>query len=768
VAERKFPRYVAVLVVLALVALGCGADVQELPEPTVPAGQEAPSQVGTTGQGASPLPAVTAFTIETVDNAAMLTWDIAPEATFYDLEIGGRPVRVPASICDQQCSLALRSTAAAGSSQIALAAGNSGGQSATVTASLPRLQIAELPPQAPDEFLVVRPGGLIERFSLDPNLEQAEAIEAILAEARSSGPISGAGLNHTFVNTATVNTAALALQDEGELLESGQILGSWYAAALDFDELPGANPGDGMVVAVIDSGVDAAHPSLVGRVLDGTSVVNPGETGTATPKFHGTAVSSLIVGDPSAPVPGVAPGAMILPIDVGDESQFDEADIAQGIYWAVDNGADVISISLGSTCARLGLIGLKYNCPSALEPALDYANAADVVVVASAGNNGNGADWCPGPTNVDLYPAVYDTVISVGGSDRNGDQWSCSSDRPDVDVLAPSQFVLVAEPNGNYGISSGTSFSAPLVAGLIAVLRSGDPSLNTNDIAEAIRQATNDRGVIDVVLLLEITGLRPPIDALFDEPAGRWTSLVAELYFSESHPISELLETYQGRQFGRPQFSFSRNASGVQVGTVVGSMLVRPDGTVEGRGFVQRIAPGLGGSLTSGQGADQISISREIAGFSVVCPYAYERELAPAIAFLFEVPVHITGEVVDDQSGATSFDLDVSLGVEASATEAGQLPDLVITHDNLDQCGGAINDFFVTRKGNDGTRDPEYDELGEVLAERDAYVDDVARLHQHLIDSSPFTIEARYGTSVRSAPADSANLSVLTSVGTPS
>lgn len=125
----------------------------------------------------------------------------------------------------------------------------------------------------------------------------------------------------------------------------------------------------------------------------------------------------------------MAPGATILPVNKEDVG------IAEAMVWAVDNGADVINLSVSAGCRTLGPFE---SCPDDIQAGADHAEQHGVVVVASAGNNGDGAEWCDEPHHARKWPAVLDTVISVGGHDQDRDPWVCTPDRPDVDVLAPA------------------------------------------------------------------------------------------------------------------------------------------------------------------------------------------------------------------------------------------------------------------------------------------------------------------------------------------
>jgi subtilisin family serine protease len=164
---------------------------------------------------------------------------------------------------------------------------------------------------------------------------------------------------------------------------------------------------------VIDSGVDRRHPQLSGRVLAGTDYLDPGDDGTRDCAGHGTGVASVIAAAPRAGVAfrGLAPGARILPVRVSEQQVVDgresgrtvsAAVFARAIRWAVDQGADVLNLSV-----------VLYADDPAVRAAVAYAAERDVVVVAAAGNLH--AEGDPRP-----YPAAYAGPTSR----RSGSTWT--------------------------------------------------------------------------------------------------------------------------------------------------------------------------------------------------------------------------------------------------------------------------------------------------------------------------------------------------------
>ncbi|HLU44731.1 MAG TPA: type VII secretion-associated serine protease mycosin [Natronosporangium sp.] len=243
--------------------------------------------------------------------------------------------------------------------------------------------------------------------------------------------------------------------------------------------------GAGVLVAVLDSGVDADHPDLAGRVLPGTDFVDGSTDGRVDLVGHGTTVASLIAGA-GDPAIGVAPEASILPVRVLDEqNRYQRAStVADGVIWAVDHGADVINLSLG---------GPRYS--DTLSEALAYAMAHDVVVVACTGNDVSQA----GSTGQEVgastrerievwYPAREPGVVAVAGitfTDAGAVSWPASLTGPET-VLAAPAVVTGAASGGGYRQVQGTSFASAVVAGTAALIRSRWPDLSAGDVVNRL------------------------------------------------------------------------------------------------------------------------------------------------------------------------------------------------------------------------------------------------------------------------------------------
>ena len=290
--------------------------------------------------------------------------------------------------------------------------------------------------------------------------------------------------------------AVRAFQEQSQVVD-------WGVRAIRADEAHAANDetGDGVTVAIIDSGIDYTHSDLDANIAintaedDGDGVFEPngaadndgvdqdnngfvddvagydfsGRFYTSTEPDndpidvlgHGTHVAGIVAAeDNNRGVLGVAPMAEILPVRVLDDggAGFDST-IAEGIYYAVDNGADIINMSLGG-----------YGRSTAMRLAVEYARANEVAVVAAAGNS-----WF---YSLPSFPAAYPDAISVAAAaddDPASDIESLSkvwfSDWGHTDFLAPGVDVLSTTPDETYARFSGTSMAAPHVAGALALVR---------------------------------------------------------------------------------------------------------------------------------------------------------------------------------------------------------------------------------------------------------------------------------------------------------
>ncbi|ASF40755.1 hypothetical protein CEH05_16970 [Halobacillus halophilus] len=222
-------------------------------------------------------------------------------------------------------------------------------------------------------------------------------------------------------------------------------------------------------VAVLDTGVYKDHEDLQGVVLPGYDFVN-NDSNPNDNHGHGTHIAGLIAANfNDRGIAGLAPDTKILPVKVGnDEARFSDSDVLSGIYYAIDQGVDVINMSFGA-----------YHKSAAEERALWKAYNEGIVLVAAASNDG---------IRDAAYPASYYPVISVAATERSGYPAAFSNYGTWIDLAAPGVFLTSTSYLGGYTSMSGTSFSAPLVSGLAAMIKGENPGWNPAEIEWAMEK----------------------------------------------------------------------------------------------------------------------------------------------------------------------------------------------------------------------------------------------------------------------------------------
>ncbi|MFS0780185.1 S8 family peptidase [Bacillus sp. 1P06AnD] len=226
-------------------------------------------------------------------------------------------------------------------------------------------------------------------------------------------------------------------------------------------ELWGRNRGKGIVVAILDTGCDIEHPDLKGRIIGGRNFTDDdsGNSGMYQDyNGHGTHVAGTIAAEENGKgVVGVAPEASLLIVKVLDkEGSGTYESIIQGIEYAVEQKADIISMSLGG----------PVDMPE-LHEAIKRAVQQGILVVCAAGNDGDGDDR----TDELDYPGCYNEVISVGAVDLDRHSSRFSNSNNEVDLVAPGEQILSTFKNGKYATLSGTSMATPHVSGAMALLK---------------------------------------------------------------------------------------------------------------------------------------------------------------------------------------------------------------------------------------------------------------------------------------------------------
>ena len=339
---------------------------------------------------------------------------------------------------------------------------------------------ADAPGGQPDELLVGFHGGVTE----------ADADRAHQSSgARKVERVRGLNIHRVSAAAASIDATerALARDPRVKFVERNRrhapdfavndpsFASQWHlariAAPAAWDVALGAA---GIVVGVVDSGVDGTHPELASRMEPGYNLYS-GNADSSDVNGHGTWVAGTVAaaGDNAVGVSGVAWQSKIMPVRVSDAQGVAwTSAIANGITWAVDHGARVVNVSFGGVAAS-----------PTIANAAQYARSKGAVVVASAGNCS-----CVDATAENAY------VLSVGATDQNDDLASFSSRGNYVDVSAPGVSILTTNRGGGYVYAQGTSFSSPIVAGVVALMMKTNPSLSPTDLVTLVKANADDRG----------------------------------------------------------------------------------------------------------------------------------------------------------------------------------------------------------------------------------------------------------------------------------
>lgn len=291
------------------------------------------------------------------------------------------------------------------------------------------------------------------------------------ARVRLSADPAAAAVEPNYIRSAAVVPNDPAYASQRDELQPLHVEQAWGMQGVGF--------GSGQTIAIVDSGVDLNHPDLVGRLLAGRDFVQD-DSVPQDVAGHGTAVAGVAAAtaDNGRGVAGVAGKAKILPVRVLDsQGNGTDADVAAGIIWATNHGADVINLSLGGPGES-----------AALDDAVDHAQSHDVLVVAASGNEGW---WVPS------YPAAVPGVVAVGATNNTGRAVYFSNRGWYVDVSAPGVNITSTKLGSAEAYAtgfSGTSFSSPIVAGVAALARKKFPGKSQAEIAAKIRRSARDRG----------------------------------------------------------------------------------------------------------------------------------------------------------------------------------------------------------------------------------------------------------------------------------
>jgi subtilisin family serine protease len=335
------------------------------------------------------------------------------------------------------------------------------------------------------------------RIQLEPGTDRSGFLDALRAhplvqhaELDALGGLAGIPDDPFFAEQ-------WSLQNSGQFVAgSAGVAGADINVTSAWDITTGSSD---IVVATLDSGA-FPHVELGDRVLQGRNIPNGTDDGIDVCASHGTHVAGIIAakGDNAMGIAGVSWNASILPVVVVDPCTGPESWPADGLVWAVDNGADLVNMSLQYAS------GTEY-----FHDAVLYASALDIPMIAATGNSDGSI----------AYPAAWEEVIAVGAMTHQDVRWSSSNFGPEIDLVAPGLEVESTLLISAYGTRSGTSFAAPHVAGVVALLLSIDPDLSSDEIRELLILSARDisllgfdtatgHGCLDAAAALEL--LDPP------------------------------------------------------------------------------------------------------------------------------------------------------------------------------------------------------------------------------------------------------------------
>lgn len=379
---------------------------------------------------------------------------------------------------------------------------------------------------------------VIISFSAAPRADQMSYIRGMggrdyrayqnIPAVSASMPASSLGALRRYSNVVRV-------EEDGKVmaLETGPVALAqtvpWGITRIKAHEVHSFDIGNGVKVAVIDTGIDLEHPDL--QVAGGVSFVS-GVASADDDNGHGTHVAGTIAAlDNTAGVLGVGPAISIYAVKVLNSTGGGSwSGVISGIDWAITNKMQVISMSLGASTA-----------PSAVQSSVQAATKAGIVVVAAAGN--------AGATSVGsrvTFPAKYAEVIAVAATDETNTRATFSSTGSEVELAAPGVGILSTTPNNTYSTFSGTSMATPHVSGVAALLlasgtladQDGNGKVDNNDVRLRMQKTALDLGnpgrdtwygygLVDAAAAVGTTPPPPPVNKPpVANPGGPYTGAV--------------------------------------------------------------------------------------------------------------------------------------------------------------------------------------------------------------------------------------------------
>ncbi len=303
------------------------------------------------------------------------------------------------------------------------------------------------------------------------SIDQSTQVASLLTAAQNSSTVVSAEIDGTVEATFVPNDP---MYHNNALVYAPQLIDA--PIAWDF------TLGDpNVVIAILDTGVNTSHPEFAGRILPGYDFIN-NDTDPSDDNGHGTHVAGTAAAGTNNSIGnvGICGGCSILPVKIlSNTGSGLWSQVAAGIVFAADNGADVINLSLGG-----------YTPSSTMQAAITYAQEKGVLVIAAAGNDHRSDNF---------YPAAFDNVMGVGATDNHDVIWPLSNYGSYVDVVAPGVTIFNTFNDMNnyysgYALYSGTSMASPHVAGLAGLLFSQNQNRTAEQVANLITSTAKDLG----------------------------------------------------------------------------------------------------------------------------------------------------------------------------------------------------------------------------------------------------------------------------------
>ncbi|MEK1828916.1 S8 family peptidase [Priestia megaterium] len=271
---------------------------------------------------------------------------------------------------------------------------------------------------------------------------------------------------------ATIKSEVLEVQS----ISSHQLV-DWGVNIVQAPQIWSETQGEGIKVAILDTGIDPNHPDLVPNIKNAINFTTTNTSDFIDRQGHGSHCAGIIAAcDNDFGVVGVAPKAELYIAKVlGDNGSGSIQAIVDGVNWAIEQGVDIISMSLG--CSE--------DPGYAFHDAFRRAHEAGIVIVAASGNENTHVGW----------PAVYEETIAVGAMDQAFNRAAFSNFGNELDIIAPGVDIISTYKNGSYARLSGTSMATPIVSGVVALVEAYHRNHGVKLTPDQIMQLIHDHSV---------------------------------------------------------------------------------------------------------------------------------------------------------------------------------------------------------------------------------------------------------------------------------